>query len=135
MIAGIVLATLTSVASCTQFVHGQCQSLVGLDAQCAERHGTCYEVLYNALNRLHLVDGSWLVSFLKGEEVTEEDRTLLFINSLGPVLEFLIRTLTTSQLQFCDCLWVPSVLDTVLAPGKLSLILPSAYRVLGHTPF
>ena len=33
MVADIVLATLTGVAACAEFIHRQCQRLVCLDAQ------------------------------------------------------------------------------------------------------
>ncbi len=44
MIAGIVLAALTGIASGAEFVHGQCQCFVSLDAQCTKRHGSRHEM-------------------------------------------------------------------------------------------
>ena len=123
MIAGVVLTTLTSVTACTQFVHGQCKCLVGLDAQSAKRHSTCYEVLNDALNGLNLVDRRRFSCFLESEEVADEDRTLLFVYYLCPILKLIVVALTGSQLQFCDSLWVPGVLDAVLTPCKLTLVL------------
>ena len=81
MIAGVVFTTLTSIRACTQLVHGECQGLVGLDTQSAKAHGTCYEVLYDALNGLHLVDRRRLGSLLELEEVADEDGTLLLVDS------------------------------------------------------
>ena len=73
MIAGIVLATLTSVTACTQLVHGQCQSLMRLDTQCTERHGAGDEMLNDAFNRLNLFNRCGLSGFLEAEEVANED--------------------------------------------------------------
>ena len=51
-----VLAAFACVASASQTVHGQTNGFVCLLAQCSERHGTCHEVLHDALHRLHLAD-------------------------------------------------------------------------------
>ena len=123
MIAGVVFTTLTGIRACTQFVHGECQSLVGLDAQRAKAHGTSYEVLYDALNGLHLVDRRRLGSLLKLKEVADEDGALLLVNYLCPSLEFIVVALTGGQLQLSDGLRVPSVLNAILTPSKLALIL------------
>ena len=123
MVAGVVLTTLTSVGACTQLVHGECQSLMGLDAQSAEAHGTCYKMLHNALYRLHLVDRCRLGSLLELKEIADEDWALLLVDDLGPRLKFVVVALTCGQLQLSDGLWVPSVLNTILAPCKLALVL------------
>ena len=83
-------------------------------------------MLNDALYRLNLVNRSWLGSLLPTKEVADKDWAFLFINNLCPILELIIVALTGSQLQFCDCLWVPGVLDTILAPCKESLVLQEA---------
>ena len=123
MIASVVLTTLTSVRACTQFVHGERQCLVGLDAQGAKAHGTSNKVLHDALNGLYLVDRCWLGSLLELKEIADEDRALLLVDNLGPSLESIIIAFPRSQLQLSNRLWVPGVLDAVLAPCKETLIL------------
>ena len=80
MITGIVLASFTGVATGTQFVHGQRQCLVSLNAQGTERHRTCHEMLDDALYRLHLVDRRRLGSFFESEEIANEYRRLLLVD-------------------------------------------------------
>ena len=123
VVAGVVLTTLTGVTAGAQLVHGQCQCLVGLDAQGTETHGTCNKMLNNALNALNLVDWGWLSSLLESEEVADKDGALLLIHQLRPLLELFVVTLTGSQLQFSDGLGVPGMLNTILAPCKLALVL------------
>ena len=45
MIAGVILATLTSIRASAELVHCQCQCLVCLDAQGAEGHSAGHEML------------------------------------------------------------------------------------------
>ena len=123
MVAGIVFAAFTCIATRAEFVHGQCQCLVGLDAERAKRHGSRHEVLHDALHRFYLVDRSRLSSLLKFEEVTNEDGAFLLVNNLSPSLEFLVVALPGGQLQLCYGLWVPGMLDAVPAPRELSLVL------------
>ena len=77
----------------------------------------------DALNRLHLVDWGWLSSLLKSKEVADKDGALLLVNNLCPILKLIVVALTGGQLQLSDGLWVPGMLDTILAPSKLTLIL------------
>ena len=96
---------------------------MSLDAQGTEGHSAGNEVLHDALHRLDLVDRCRLSGLLESEEVADEYGTLFFIYNLCPILEFVVVALTGRQLQLCNCLWVPSVLDAVLAPSKLTLVL------------
>ena len=123
VITNIVLTALTSVRACAELVHSQGQCLVGLDAQGTKAHSACHEVLHDRLHALYLVNRRRLGSLFPAEEVADKDRAFLFINNLGPILEFIVIALSRRQLQLGDCLRVPSVQDTVLAPGELSLIL------------
>ena len=77
----------------------------------------------DALNRLHLVDWGWLSSLLKSKEVADKDGALLLVNNLCPILKLIVVALMGGQLQLSDGLWVPGMLDTILAPSKLTLIL------------
>ena len=123
VVAGVVLTTLTGVTAGAQLVHGQCQCLVGLDAQGTETHGTCNKMLNNAFYALNLVDWGWLSSLLESEEVADKDGALLLVNQFRPLLELFVVTLTGSQLQLGNGLGVPGVLNTILTPCKLTLVL------------
>ena len=86
MVAGIILTAFTRVTACTQFVHSDCQCLMSLDAQCAKAHGTCYEVLHNALNGFYLSltpspspIGEGSRYFLEAKEITQENGRFFFI--------------------------------------------------------
>ena len=116
MVAGIIFAAFTCIATRAEFVHGQCQCLVGFDAERAKRHGSRHEVLHDALHGFYLVDRSRLSSLLKFEEVTNEDGTFLLVNNFSPGLEFLVVALTGGQLQLCYGLWVPSMFDAIFPP-------------------
>lgn len=104
MIAGIILAALASVASGAKFVHGQRQCLMGLNTQGTETHGTCHEMLHDALYGLYLVNGRGLVCTLEAEEVADEDRRFLLVDEFFPLLELLIAALPCGQLQLGNCL-------------------------------
>ena len=80
-------------------------------------------MLHDALYGLYLVERNGLSSFPEAEEVADEDWVLLFIDSLGPSLEFIVVTQTCGQLQLGNGLWIPGVKDAVLAPRELTLIL------------
>ncbi len=54
------------------------------------------------------------------EEVADEDRLLLIVNEMCIFLEEIIIALAGCELQGGDSLWVPCVLDTVLAIVELS---------------
>ena len=123
VVARIVLATLTRVRACAQFVHRQSQSLVSLDAQRAKTHRTRHEVLHDALHTLHLVDGCGLGGTPEAEEVAQEDGRFLLVHQRRPLLEFLVVAPSSGQLQFGNRLWVPSVPDAILAPRELALVL------------
>ena len=123
VVAGVILTTLTGVRACAQLVHSQCQCLVGLDAQGTERHSTCNKVLHDALNRLHLsltpstiLSGEGSRCLLKSKEVAEENGRFFFIYQSCPLLKELIVPCTACYLQFCNCLRVPCMLDTILSP-------------------
>ena len=90
VIAGVVLAALARVRACAEFVHGQSKGLVRLDAQCTETHGTRHKVPDDAFHWLHLVDGERSRYLLKGEVITEENGGVFLIDSLCPLLEFLV---------------------------------------------
>ena len=115
VVAHIVLTAFTRVASSTQLVHGQCQSLVRLDTQRTERHGARDEVLHDALHRLDLVDRGRLRCLLPSEEVADEDRLLLRVHHLLPLLELLVRTQARGNLEVRNRVGIPSVEDAVLA--------------------
>ena len=114
----IVLTTFTCVATSTEGVHGECHCLVGFLRQSTETHGTCYEVLYDFLHWLYLVDRDRVLA--ETEEVTDEDRLLLVVNEMCIFLEETVVALASCELKGGDGLWVPSVLDTVLAIVELT---------------
>ena len=122
VVAGIVLAALTRVAACAEPVHGQRQGLVGLDAQCAKAHGTRHKVTYDALHRLHVVDGRRHRGSLEAEEIAQEDGALFFINPLRPFLELRVRPKASGRLQTRDGFGIPGMKDAVPAPGKLAVV-------------
>ena len=72
MEADAVLSTFAGIAACAQFVHGQCQCLVGFLADGTERDGAGYKVFHNVFHRFYFfnVDG---IAF-ESEEVTQENR-------------------------------------------------------------
>ena len=79
---------------------------MGLDAQSTKRHGTRHEVLDDALYGLYLVETHPLPLsaregsryLFKGEEITKENGTLLFIDRFSPILELLVVSLSAGQL-------------------------------------
>ncbi len=122
MVAGIVFTALARIAARTELVHGQCQCLVCLDAERAERHCTRHEVLHDALHRLNLVERHRLGSLAQTEEVADEDRLRLLIDHSLPLLELLVRAKSRSDLQVGDGVRIPGVLDAVLAVGELAVV-------------
>ena len=116
MVAGIIFAAFTCIATRAEFVHGQCQCLVGFDAERAKRHGSRHEVLHDALHGFYLVYRGRLSSLLKSEKVANEDGRFLLVNNFSPGLEFLVVALTGGQLQLCYGLWVPSMFDAIFPP-------------------
>ena len=116
MVAGIIFAAFTCIATRAEFVHSQCQCLVGFDAERAKRHGSRHEVFHDALHGFYLVDRSRLSRLLEFKEIANEYGTFLLVNNLSPGLELLIVALTSGQLQLGYGLWVPSMLDAVFPP-------------------
>ena len=100
---------------------------MSLFAQRTEAHGTGDEVLDDALDGLHLIN-IYRVA-LEVEEVADEDRLLLVVDEIGEFLEELIVARARSELQGSDGLWVPCVVDTVLAPVELSEVLQWQFDV------
>ena len=129
MVTGVVLAALTRVGACAQFVHGQGQSFVGLNAECAERHGAGHKVLHNGFHRLHLVDGGRSRCLLPAEKVTDEDGRFFLIYQRSPLLKFLVAAQAGGQLQIGNGFRIPGVFDAVLAPGELTVV--GQYGVIG----
>ena len=130
MIARVVLAALARVASGAQFVHGDGQCLVCLDAQCAKAHGSCHEMLHDAFHRLYLFQWDWIGSFLPAEEVANEDGTFLLIHHCSPFLELLIAAQPCGQLQVGNRFRIPGMQDSIPAPRELTLVLQKA-MILG----
>ena len=95
---------------------------MGLDAQRAKRHGTCHEMLHNALYAFHLVEWCGRRRLLKVHEVADKDGTLFLVHQLGPVLKLFVVALPCGQLQLGNGLRVPGMFDTVLTPRELSLV-------------
>ena len=114
----VILTTFTGIASSTEGVHGECHCLVGLLGEGTETHRTSNEVLYDFLYWLYLVDRDRVLA--EAEEVADEDRLLLIVNEMCIFLEEIVIALACCELQSSDSLWVPSVLDTVLAVVELS---------------
>ena len=96
MEAAVVLAAFARVASCAEFVHGECQCLVGFFADGTEGHGSRDEVFHDFFFRLHLFDGNWGVA--EGEEVAQEDGVLFFVRQMRELFEFLVAAQTGGKL-------------------------------------
>ena len=77
----------------------------------------------DALHRLHLVDWRRCGCLLPAEEVADKDRLLTMIHDGRPILELFVVSLSRGELQLGYRFWVPSMLDTILAPRELALIL------------
>ena len=122
MITGIVLATFTRIATSTQTIHCQSQRLMCLDRKSTKRHSSCNKVLNDAFYGFYLVDGRRSGSFLKVEEITDEDGTFLLVHHLRPLLEFLVGTKACGNLKIGDCIWIPSMKNSILAPRELSVV-------------
>ena len=114
----VILTTFTGIASGTEGVHGECHCLVSLLGEGTETHRTGNEVLHDFLYWLYLVDRDRVLA--ETEEVADEDRLLLIVNEMCIFLEEIVIALACCELQGGDGLWVPSVLDTVLAVVELS---------------
>ena len=122
VVAGIVFAALARVGPCAQLVHGQGQSFVGLNAECAERHGAGHKVLHDGLHRLHLVDGGRSRCLLPAEEVTDENGGFFLIYQGSPLLKLFVAAQAGGQLQLRDGLRIPGVPDAVLSPRELTVV-------------
>ncbi len=118
MVALVVLAALTGVRAGADGVHGQCEGLVSLLRQSAERHGTSDEVLDDVLDRFHLIYIYGVA--LEVEEVAEEDGFRLVVDQRLVFLEQVVVARARGQLQRSDGLRVPGMLDAVVAPMELS---------------
>ena len=103
-----IFATLTGVALGTNAVHGNSKSLVSLLADSSERHGTGDEAVHDILNAFYLIDGH-RGAFLEVEEITNEDRLLLAIDSSGIFLEFLVAAKAGSNLESGYSLGIPGM--------------------------
>ena len=114
----VILTTFTGIASSTEGVHGECHCLVSLLREGTETHRTGNEVLDDFLYRLHLIYRDRILA--ETEEIADEDRLLLIVNEMCIFLEEIVIALACCELQGGDGLWVPSMLDTVLAVVELS---------------
>ena len=116
--AGFILAAFSRVAACPQLVHGECQRLVCLLADGAERDGSRDEVLHDALHWFHLVNGDGVA--LEAEEVAEEEGLFLPVCLRGELLELRVAPQPGRQLELADGLRVPGMPFPVLAVGELA---------------
>ena len=128
--ACVVFTTFARVAARAQFVHGQCQCLMCLLADGAERDGARNEMFHDALYRLHLFDVNRIAA--ETEEVAQEDGTLLFVHHAGKLLELLVAAGTGGQLQSADSFRIPGVVFSVFAVGHLSDIRQERVCRFGH---
>ena len=131
VVTDIVFAALTRIASCSKTVHCQGKSLMRLDAERSERHGSCDEVAYDALHRLHLVKRCWRGSLLECEQIAKEDWALTLlgvsrggvgVNDCSPLLKLLIAAQACGKLQFRYGFGVPCVLDAVLPVTEKTVV-------------
>ena len=76
-------------------------------------------MLNNALYRFNILDIDRLA--LVVEEIAQEYRTFLAVNQRSVFFEQLIVALARCQLQGCNGLRIPSVLDTIFAPMKQTI--------------
>ena len=131
VVAGVVLATLTRIAACSETVHRQGKSLMSLDAERSERHGTRNEVAYDALHRLHFVERCRRCSLLEGEQIAKEDGALALcgvsrsgmgVNDCCPLLKLLIAAQACGKLQLRDGFRVPRMFYAVLSITEKTVV-------------
>ncbi len=118
MVALVVLATLAGVGPCAKGVHGEAESLVSLSRKGTKRHCARDEMLYDLLDWFHLVDVDGVA--LPVEEVAQEQGFGLVVDEAFKLLECLVVASARGELKRGYSLWVPRVLDAVLAPVELS---------------
>ena len=75
-------------------------------------------MLDDALLRLNFIDVDRVA--LEVKEVTDEYRLILLVSQCCVFLEEVVVALSCGELQCCDSLRVPSMLDAVLAPVELT---------------
>ena len=135
--AFIVFATFTRITTCTQFIHSKRQSLVCLFADCTKRHGTCYKMLHNVVNRFNLIYRYWVT--LKFKEIAQEDRLLFLVYQGCKFFELFVTTQTSSQLQSRNRFGVPSMLFAIFTIAKLTYIGKQALQftifIIGRITF
>ena len=122
-----ILATLAGIAAGAQFVHGQRDGLVCLDAESAERHGASDETLHDALYRFDFVYRNRIG--LEAHEVADKYGFGLVVGQRSIFLIQCIIAFAAGELQGSDSLGVPRMADTVAAPVEAPLI--GQQRILG----
>ena len=133
-----VFTTFSGVASCTKLIHCQCKCLMSLFRQSSETHCSCYEMLYNLLNRFNFL--YWNRTTLEIKEIAYKNRLFLFISKSCIFFECIIVSCSGSQLQSGNSLRIPCMLYSILAPMELSksrkrsfcLFLASLNTVIVH---
>ena len=117
-----VLAALARVAARAELVHRQCQGLVRLLADCAERHCARHKAAHQVVLALHLFNGHGHGCLAELEEVAQEYRRRLLVGEAGKILKLLVAAEARSELQGGNGLRVPRVGDAVLAVGELPYV-------------
>ena len=79
-------------------------------------------MLYDALHRLHLIDGKRLGGSVYLEVIADEDGFILLVNQLRELLELLVATQSGGQLQRADGLGSPCMADAVATIVELTVV-------------
>ena len=129
-----VLTALTSVAACSQLVHGKTDSLVSLFAQSTKRHSTRNKSSDDTFYRFYLVERYRIL--LPLHEVADEYGRLFLVYQPAIFLEFGIVTCTCRLLESGYGVGVPGMSHSVSAPMELAMIGQGLFflcRVYGVT--
>ncbi len=114
VISGRILAALAGVALAAYAVHGDGQCLVGLLANRAVGHRPRLEAPHDRLDRLHFLDGDWLIRELQVEQAPQRAEPFgLVVHQVAVLLEHLVVVGPASVLQLVDGLGIEQVILAV----------------------
>ena len=116
-----IFAAFAGVALAPEPVHGDGQRFVRLLADRAVAHRARLEPLYQALNRLHFLDGDRIPGPLEVKQTAKGTKVLgLVVDQFGVFLKHLVASQPAGNLQFVDRLRIEQVKFTVAAPLVLA---------------
>ena len=99
-------------------VHCQCDGLVSFNRNCSERHSCRHEVLHYAFLGFDLLYRQRFRSLPEIHKVAQERGLRLVVDIVDELFIFLVVACAGRYLQSGDSLWIPGVLDAVIAVSE-----------------